>query len=187
MPKRQTDGWPTANWTSLIDIIFQLLIFFMVTLALGTVERQAHAESEGKEKEDLPQMPGMTGLGEALEVSPETILIHVAEDKEEEVRGDLVVYLLNYEIQSVKDAKEDTLHRAGPYSWNEAYKKLEKKVQFARDFNEPLPRIEMRAYEETPYGYVLDVMKLCYHDDELYRINQVYFRFAKLKELERGG
>ncbi|RKZ31595.1 hypothetical protein DRQ36_01490 [bacterium] len=187
MAKRQADIWPSANWTSLIDIIFQLLIFFMVTLALGTVERQARSQSEGKEKEDLPQMPGMVGLGEALDITPGSVLIHVAEDAEDEVKGNLVVYLLNHEIPSVKEAKEDSLHRAGPFSWDVAYSKLERQIRTARTNYEPMPRVEMRAYEGTPYGKVLDIMKLCYHEEEPMRINQVYFRFARLAQERLGG
>jgi len=187
MKKQQKEPMPAANWTSLIDIIFQLLIFFMVTLALGTIEQRANAESEGIEKEDLPQMPGMTHLGEALNITPETILIHVAEDIDDEVKGDLVVYLLDYETQTIQEAKEDSSHRAGPFSWKKAYQKVAKKIQFAREYNEPLPRVEMRAYEGTPYGNVLDIMNLCYHEEEAYRINQVYFRFAKLKDIRVSG
>ena len=188
MPKirERIEPMPAANWTSLIDIIFQLLIFFMVALALGTVEQKTRADAEGVEKEDLPQMPGMTRLGEALDIVPETILIHVGEDVDDEVKGDLVVYLLDYETQTIKEAKEDTLHRVGPFSWEKAYQKIAKKLQFARDFNEPLPRVEMRAYEGTPYGNVLDIMNLCYHSEEDLRINQVYFRFAKLAKLKKG-
>ena len=98
-----------------------------------------------------------------------------------------MVYLLDDKFPTVKDAEQDSLHRAGPFSWEEAYSKLEDQITFAREMFEPLPRVEMRAYQGTPYGKVLDVMKLCYHDDEELRIDQVYFRFARLSKQERGG
>ena len=187
MAKRAEEQWPMASWTSLVDIIFQLLIFFMVTLALGTVQRQAAAQMKGEEKEDLPELPGMSNLGEALDITPGTILIHVADDKEDEVRGEFVVYLLNNEIKSIQDAKKDSTHSVGPFSWDEAYRKVGRKLEFARDFNEPLPLVEMRAGRNTPYGNVLDIMNLCYHDDPEMRIDQVYFRFARLAYEQRGG
>jgi len=186
MAKRRDGDWPAADWTSLIDIIFQLLIFFMLTLALGTVQKQASSQMEGEEKADLPELPGMAELGEALDLTPGSILIHVDEDKDELVRGNIVVYLLNHEIPSIEEAKKDSSHSAGPFTWDEAYTKLEKKLEFAREYDEPLPRIEMRAFSGTPYGNVLDIMKLCYRDDEDDRINQVYFRFARLSKKVGG-
>jgi len=185
MAKKIQEDWPSADWTSLIDIIFQLLIFFMVTLALGTVEKQATSKMEGEEKEDLPELPGMAGLGEALDITPGTILLHVADDENDEVSGDLVVYMLTHDIQNLEEAKKDSSRSAGPFSWDEAYKRLAKKLEFSRKFNEDLPRVEMRATATTPYGNVLDIMKLCYHDEEELRINQVYFRFARLADQGR--
>ena len=187
MAKPRGESVPSADWTSLIDIIFQLLIFFMITLALGSVQKQATAAQEGEQNEDLPELPGMTDLGEALDITPGILLMHVADDKDSEVKGDLVVYLLSNEIPSLEEARKDSTHSAGPFSWDVAYKKLEKKLSFTRDFNEPLPRVEMRATKNCPYGYVLDVMNLCYHDDEELRINQVFFRFARLAQEQRGG
>lgn len=187
MAKPRGDSIPSADWTSMIDIIFQLLIFFMVTMALGTVQQQAAAAQEGEEQENLPELPGMTDLGEALDITQGTLLLHVADDAEDEVSGDFVVYLLTNEIPTVEDAKKDTTHSAGPFSWETAYKKIADRMADSRMFGEPLPRVEMRATKNLPYGSVLDVMNLCYHDDEELRINQVFFRFAKLAKEQRGG
>jgi len=189
MPKRQTEDVPSADWTSLIDIIFQLLIFFMVTLALGTVQQQAEAQMEGELDEELPELPGMSGLGEALSIAPGVILIHIAPDTEGLVAGDLVVYLLTNQFPNIEEAKKDTVERnSGPFSWEAAYRNLQRRLNFARDYHEPLPRIDMRAYAGTPYGHILDIMNLCYHDQPEMRIDQVYFRFARLaREQDVGG
>ncbi len=187
MAKPRGDSIPSADWTSMIDIIFQLLIFFMVTMALGTVQQQAAAAQQGEEQENLPELPGMTDLGEALDITQGTLLIHVADDEDNEVSGDLIVYFLTHEIPTVDDAKKDTTHTAGPFSWERAYDKFAKKMADHRMFGEPLPTVEMRATKNLPYGSVLDVMNLCYHDDEELRINQVFFRFAKLSKEPRGG
>ncbi|MCK5832196.1 biopolymer transporter ExbD [bacterium] len=187
MPRKQTEAVPSADWTSLIDIIFQLLIFFMVTLAMGTVEQQASAQMEGEMDESLPELPGMSNLGEALEIGPGVILIHAAYDEDNEVAGDIVTYLFTNEISNIEEAKKDSTHSAGPFSWDKAYKKLQKQLTFARDYNENLPRVEMRAFKGTPYGNVLDIMNLCYHDEPEMRIDQVYFRFARLAREQLGG
>lgn len=187
MAKPRGDSMPSADWTSMIDIIFQLLIFFMVTMALGTVQQQSTVAQEGEEQENLPELPGMTDLGEALAITEGTLLIHVADDEEDKVRGDLMVYLLTNDIPSIEEANKDSLGTAGPFSWDDAYGKLTKRMSDSRMFGEPLPRVEMRATKNMPYGYVLDVMNLCYHDDEELRINQVFFRFAKLARESRGG
>jgi len=187
MSKPRGEPVPSADWTSLIDIIFQLLIFFMITLALGSVQEQASAAEEGEEQEDLPELPGMTDLGEALEITQNTLLIHVADDEDDMVKGNLVVYLLNHEIPTVEDARNDSSRTAGPFSWDYAFDKLQREMNSKRMFNEPLPRVEMRATKSTPYGYVLDVMNLCYHDEEELRINQVFFRFARLMREKGGG
>lgn len=187
MAKPRGDSIPSADWTSMIDIIFQLLIFFMVTMALGTVQQQSSAVQEGEEQENLPDLPGMTDLGEALSISEGILLIHVSDDADDQVKGDLAVYLLTNQIPTVDDAKKDSTRSAGPFSWEVAYAKLEKRMSDSRMFGEPLPRVEMRATKNMPYGYVLDVMNLCYHDEEELRINQVFFRFAKLARETRGG
>jgi biopolymer transport protein ExbD len=187
MPRKTKEPVPTPDWTSLIDIVFQLLIFFMVTLAMGTVEKQASSKMEGDENENLPELPGMSNLGEALDIAPDMILIHVANDEENKVAGDLVVYLLNKEFPSIEEVEKDSAHTAGPFSWDKAYKKIQKQLKFARDYDEPLPRVEMRAYTGTPYGNVLDIMNLCYHDEAEKRIDQVYFRFARLTKENTGG
>ncbi|GEM_PF-1450929 len=190
MPIKQAEDIPSPDWTSLIDIIFQLLIFFMITLALGTVTQQASAQMEGELDENLPELPGMSNLGEALDIGPGVILIHVAPDEEDKVSGDIMVYLLNEEIPNVEEAEKDSTRKAGPFSWDVAYKNLQRQLTFARDYNEPLPRVEMRAYAGTPYGLVLDIMNLCYHDEPEMRIDQVYFRFARLAKeqaLSTGG
>ena len=181
------ESYPSADWTSLIDIIFQLLIFFMVTLALGSVQEQASAQQQGEEQADLPELPGMTDLGEALDITSNTLLIHVADDKDDKVRGDLVVYFLTSSYPSVDEAEKDSTHESGPFPWDVAYSKLEKMLSSKRMFNEPLPCVEMRATKSTPYGYVLDVMNMCYHDEEELRINQVFFRFARLAKEKGGG
>ncbi|MCD6501596.1 biopolymer transporter ExbD [bacterium] len=187
MPRKEKEAVPSADWTSLIDIIFQLLIFFMVTMAMGTVEKQASAQMEGEEDESLPELPGMSNLGEALDMGPGVIIIHVAPDDENKVQGDLMVYLLDNKFPTIDEADKDSLHSVGPFSWDVAYRNLKKQLKFARDFNEPLPRVEMRAYSGTPYGNVLDIMNLCYSDEPEQRIDQVYFRFARLKEDAKGG
>lgn len=188
MPRKQTEDLPSADWTSLIDIIFQLLIFFMVTLALGTVQKQASAQMEGEMDENLPELPGMSNLGEALEIGPGVLLIHVAPDDEDKVSGDLMVYLLTNDIPNIEEAKKDSTRRAGPFSWDDAFKNVQRQLKFARDYSEPLPRVEMRAFTGTPYGNVLDIMNLCYHDEPKMRIDQVYFRFARLaRERTTGG
>lgn len=180
MPIKKAEEIPSPDWTSLIDIIFQLLIFFMVTLALGTVTKQASAQMEGELDENLPELPGMSNLGEALDIGPGVILIHVAPDVDEKVSGDIMVYLLDEKISNIEEAKKDSTRSAGPFSWDDAYKNLQRRLTFIRDYNEPLPRVEMRAYTGTPYGLVLDIMNLCYHDVPEMRIDQVYFRFARL-------
>ena len=182
MAKRPAEEWPEATWTSMIDIIFQLLIFFMVVLSVGTFEQQAYAQAEGEEQENLPEMPAMKNLGEAMEITPGSIVIHVDTDKEDKVPGDWIVYLLNDKIPTVDEAKKDSTHSAGPFSWDVAFKKIQTLINNKRFNYEELPRVDMRAVSKFQYGNVLDVMNLCYSDDEKLRINQVYFRLARLAD-----
>jgi biopolymer transport protein ExbD len=166
----------------MIDIIFQLLIFFLVTLSMGTMEKQAATAAEGEQKENLPNLPGMKNLGEALDIQKGVILVHVDDDKDDKVPGDWIVYLLNNDIPSVEDAKKDSSHSAGPFTWETAIKKVDNELDYARR-NEPdnIPRIELRAAYNFNYGYVLDLMKLCYHDEEALRLNEVVFHLARLQ------
>ena len=74
--KQRAEELPKAAWTSLIDIIFQLLIFFMVTMALGTMEQQANAAVAGAEKKNLPKLPAVEKLATPQEFS-EGFLLHI--------------------------------------------------------------------------------------------------------------
>ncbi|RKZ35002.1 hypothetical protein DRQ33_00910 [bacterium] len=175
--KRIEEKLPKAEWTSLIDIIFQLLIFFMVTMALGTLQRQAQAAVKGAEKKNLPKLPPVEKLATPQDITT-GYLLHINEINEKPFNGQLGAYILDPEFPTVEDAKKDTLGGHGPFALNVAKAKLQKKIEdeFFRT-GEP-PRLEIRAHQKTSFGYILDIMEFCDRDS----IEVVGFRFANVKK-----
>lgn len=179
--KMKDEQIPKAQWTSLIDIIFQLLIFFMVTMALGTLQEQAAAAVKGEEKKDLPKLPPVEKLATPQEIS-EGFLLHIDELNEKPFNGELGAYILDPECPSVDDARGDSLGRHGPYTLGKAKRELQKRIEDMIFRGEPPPRLEIRAHQKTPFGDILDIMEFCDADS----IEVVGFRFANVKRLAGG-
>jgi len=175
--KRQEEPLPKAEWTSLIDIIFQLLIFFMVTLALGTMEQQAQAAVKGEEKKDLPKLPPVEKLATPQDLK-EGFLLHIDKIKEKPFNGKLGAYILDPECPTVDDAKKDTTRSHGPFTLKKAKLKLQKLIEDEYYRTGRPPHIEIRAHEETSFGYILDLMEFFDQDS----IEVVGFRFANVKK-----
>ncbi|MBN1756246.1 biopolymer transporter ExbD [bacterium] len=176
MNKRAVEDIKRTEWTSLIDIIFQLLIYFMVTLALGTVTQKASAQVKGSEREDLPQLPTVSKLAD---VSPllDSYLLHVDRAKQGKYRGELVGYILDAQYSSIKEAERDSLGEHGPWPLEQAKQILKKRVEDKIFLGEKPSQIELRIHEETKFGYILDIMDFCDKDS----IETVVFHFSKKK------
>ncbi len=167
---------PKAQWTSLIDIIFQLLIFFMVTMALGTLQQQAAAAVKGEEKKELPKLPPVEKLATPQELT-EGFLLHVDKIQKPPFNGKLGAYILDPQCPTVKDAEADSLHRHGPFTLAKAKRELQRRIEEKIFMGEPPPRLEIRAHKDTPFSFILDVMEFCDADS----IEVVGFRFANIK------
>ncbi len=179
--KPRKEELPKAQWTSLIDIIFQLLIFFMVSMALGTLQQQANAAVKGEEKKDLPKLPSVEKLATAQELT-EGFLLHIDKITQKPFNGKLGAYILDTKFPSVDDAKADSTHSHGPFELGKAKRILQKKIEDIIFMGEPPPRLEIRAREDTPFGYILDIMEFCDADS----IEIVSFRFANVKKSVGG-
>lgn len=175
--KRSEEELPKAEWTSLIDIIFQLLIFFMVTMALGTLQEQAQAQVKGEEKKNLPKLPPVEKLATPQELKT-GYLLHIDEIKEKPFNGKLGAYILDPNCPTVDEAKKDTTHSHGPFTLKKAKAKLQKLIEDEYYKTGEPPRVEIRAHEKTSYGYILDLMELFDQDS----IEVVGFRFANVKK-----
>ena len=173
--KQRAEELPKAAWTSLIDIIFQLLIFFMVTMALGTMEQQANAAVAGAEKKNLPKLPAVEKLATPQEFS-EGFLLHINKVNEKPFNGKLGAYILDSDVKTIEDAKKDTTGKHGPFTLKKAKKILEKKIEDEFYTKGEPPRLEIRAHQDTPFGYILDIMEFCDRDS----IEVVGFRFANV-------
>ncbi len=180
--KREEREIPKAQWTSLIDIIFQLLIFFMVTMALGTLQQQAAAAVKGQEKKNLPKLPSVEKLATAQELT-EGFLLNVDKINEKPFNGTLGAYILDKDCPSIDDAQADSSHSHGPFELGKAKRLLQKKIEDIIFMGEPPPRLQIRAREDTPFGYILDIMEFCDADS----IEVVSFRFANIKKSAGGG
>ncbi|MBN2542407.1 hypothetical protein JXI42_06030 [bacterium] len=174
MAKRVVEEAPKTEWTSLIDIIFQLLIYFMVTLALGTVSQKASAQVKGMMKEDLPQLPE---VGKLADVGPliDGFLLHVDRAKTGRYKGELVGYILDEECQSLERAQKDSTQDRGPFRLDDAKRRLQRKVEDLIFLGERPKNIELRVHEETEFGFILDIMDFCDKDS----IETVVFHFSK--------
>lgn len=174
--KPRVEELPTMPWTSMIDIIFQLLIFFMVTLALGTLQQQATAAVKGEMKKDLPKLPPVEKLADAEELK-EGFLLHIDQLKEPPFNGGFGAYILDPECPNVDDAKKDPTRSRGPFTLDKAKLVLKQKIESVIFQGEEPPRLFIRAHKETSYGYILDIMTMCDQDS----IEVVNFRFAKVR------
>lgn len=179
MQQRSRDKAPTSELTSMVDIIFQLLIFFMVTLALGTVNQRATAAVKGEKKEDLPKLPPVERLGAPPEFT-DGYLLHIDKKKkgrEKKIKGDLIAYILDPDVPTPEDARKDSSGGHGPFSLDMGKRKLKKLIESRIALGEEPPPLEIRANEKTPYGYILDIMEFCNEDS----IEVVNFHFANVK------
>jgi len=179
--KGRTEELPKAQWTSLIDIIFQLLIFFMVTMALGTLLQQATAAVRGEERKDLPKLPPVEKLASVQDELSEGYLLHINKINEKPFNGKLGAYILDPDISTIRDAKADSTHSRGPFSLEDAKRKIQKKIEDDIFMGNPPPRLELRAHKDTPFGYILDIMEFCDRDS----IEVVGFRFSKVKKTHK--
>ncbi|MFP4458750.1 MAG: ExbD/TolR family protein [Candidatus Zixiibacteriota bacterium] len=164
MPRRREETLPSSEMTSMIDIIFQLLIFFLVTLSLGTVQSQSTAEVVGEMKEDVPDLPPMKQLTESERKLTEGYILHIDEDKENQVRGDLVAWIFDPEFPSLAEAKKDSSGNHGPFSLDEAKKRIDELLGTHLMMKGEPTSLKMRAHEDTEYGFVLDIMGICNAD-----------------------
>jgi len=176
MKSRQAE-LPMAAWTSLIDIIFQLLIFFMVTLSLGTLQKQSTAAVKGEEKKDLPKLPPVEKLATPQDITT-GFLFHIDEINEKPFNGDLGAYILDADYPTIEDVKADTFGKHGPFNLKKGKRELQRKIEEILFATGEPPRLELRAHKETPFGYILDIMEFCDADS----IEVVGFRFANVKK-----
>ena len=177
MSQRRDETLPSTEMTSMIDIIFQLLIFFLVTLALGSVQEKASAEIKGEMQEDLPQLPPVEKLSDPTAFT-DGFLLQVIEDKEDDVDGKFALWILDPLYPSVLEAKADSSGTHGPYSLKRGFRTIRKRVEDKILLGEAPPPLSIRAHEETPYGYILEIMSFCNQDS----IETVDFRFARVRE-----
>ncbi len=173
MAKRVEEPLPEMEWTSLIDIIFQLLIFFMVTMSLGTMETRAIQRVKGKMEENLPALPEMEKLSEVENV-PTGLLLHTEVEKEGKNAGKLVAYILDQMVPSIEEAKKDTLHTHGPWLLKEAKKRFKRRLDDIFYMGETMPTVEIRAHKDTDFGFILDVMNYASADS----VEAVKFRLS---------
>jgi len=156
--KHRAEELPKAAWTSLIDIIFQLLIFFMVTMAVGTMQQQANAAVAGAEKKNLPKLPPVEKLATPQEFSS-GFLLHINKINEKPFNGELGAYILDSDVATVDDAKKDSTGKHGPYTLKKAKGILEKRIENIFFTTGEPPRLEIRAHKDTPFGYILGIME----------------------------
>lgn len=176
MVKRKDDKIPSAEMTSMIDIIFQLLIFFLVTLSLGTVQDRASSEVTGEMQEQLPQLPPVSKLSDTRTLT-DGYLLHIDEDKDDKVDGDLIAWILDPDYPSLDDVQKDNTGEHGPFSLKDAGRRLRKKIEDRIYLGEDPPPLQVRAHEKTPYGFILEIMTFCNEDS----IETVDFHFANVK------
>jgi len=174
--KVKSEELPQSPKTSMIDIIFQLLIFFMVSLALGTMETQTADAVKGEEQKDIPALPPMEKISSPQELTT-GFLLHVDKVKEKPFNGTLGVYILDPSAPTLEDAQKDSLKRHGPYDLKRGSAELQKRIEDVIYQTGVRPRLEIRADKETPFGYILEVMEFCDQDS----IAVVGFRFANVK------
>ena len=176
--KRRVEPLPKAEWTSLVDIIFQLLIFFMVTMALGTMLQQSAAQVVGQEKKDLPKLPAVEKLASVDWEVSEGYLLHIDRLQKPPFNGDLAAYILDPAVPTVKEAEAESSHAHGPFPLDKAKRILQRRIEEEIFMGNPPPHLEIRAHEDTPFGYILDIMEFCDRDS----IEVVGFRFSHIKK-----
>ncbi len=182
MGKRRDQTLPSTEMTSMIDIIFQLLIFFLVTLSLGTVQQTSSSDVEGEKKEDLPILPLMAKLSDTSPVT-EGFLLHIDEDKEDKVKGDIVCWILDPTYPTLKEARADSSRGHGPFNLEQCTKKVKRDMETWKMMEGTIPTFGFRAYKDTPFGFVLDLMFHCNQDS----IEVVDFHLAIDKDGSKGG
>ncbi|MGB9561916.1 MAG: ExbD/TolR family protein [bacterium] len=167
---------PKASMTSLTDIIFQLLIYFLVTMAMGTVQRRATISAEAKEAQALLELPKVEKLQETTEKF-QGFLIHITTGKKGPLKGKWIGYVLDEEVSTIDDAEKDTINFAhGPWELRIAKAKLQKRIEDAIFLSGgKKPQLTIRAAEKTEFGEILDILEFCDKDS----ITQVTFRFIK--------
>lgn len=163
MARRQEETLPSSQMTSMIDIIFQLLIFFLVTLAFGTIQTTTAADVPGEMREDVPQLPPMSQLAVTQPLT-EGYVLHVDRNTEGLVRGDFVVFILTPEFPSVEDAIADTLRNHGPFTLEQGKREITSRISDKLYLTGEPAYLKMRAHEDLNYGFVLDMMSICNAD-----------------------
>lgn len=105
-------------------------------------------------------------------------MLHVDKINEKPFNGKLGAYILDKDFPTMEDVKADTTHSHGPFELRKAKRILQKRIEDMIFMGEPPPRLEIRAHEDTPFGYILDIMEFCDADS----IEVVGFRFANIKK-----
>lgn len=170
---------PKAQLTSLTDIIFQLLIYFMVTMAMGTVQRRATISEEAKEAQALLELPKVSKLQETPDRF-EGLLIHITIGKKGLLKNKWIGYILDEKVSTIDEAEKDTINFAhGPWELRIAKAKLQKRIEdeiFLSGGKKP--QLTIRAAEQTEFGDILDILEFCDKDS----ITQVTFRLLRERE-----
>ncbi len=165
---------PKGEWVSLIDIIFQLLIYFMVTMAIGTAQKRAAERLAGQEMQAIPSLPSVPRLAEIPE-KLEGFLFHVDIAQKGKYKGKMVGYILDEHVPTIEDAEKDTLFRHGPWLLPKAKKKLRDKIEEVIFLENIRPPLTIRANENVEFGDILDILEFCDRDSILL----VSFRFTR--------
>ncbi len=176
MGRKQSDPLPSMQMTSMIDIIFQLLIFFLVTLSMGTVQEQASSKVKGEQKVNLPELPPVEKLSDVPELT-DGYMLWIEQDKNNKVDGDLAVYILDPIMNNIDDAQKDSSGQYGPFSLQQGSRNLKTKINDEIALGEAPPPLFIVAHAETPFGFVLDIMRFCNEDS----IEAVNFSFSNIK------
>ena len=189
--------------TSLIDVIFLLLIFFLVSSLEGFLKASGEISNESgvpNEAEELPK-PVSTIQPDPEKPFPD-LLIRIQKVGENDSIGDsLEFYLLDKFVKTVKNTKEDTTtiyfgaahnyrERRGPYSLQmkngevilDGIKKIADRIDFIKKQLTPYPEIEISAFRKTKFGSIVQIFKICRERD----IREVKFWVIKGREKVSG-
>jgi biopolymer transport protein ExbD len=135
---------PKADLTPMIDIVFNLIIFFMIVSELSNleIEQITLPYADKAEKEPPPQRTGMGSVDTILQIN--VLPPEIDEDGNIEqpslikVRGELLRFL---EVEASGYPREDPIPGA--------------------DVDPSTMRVNIRADKDAPFRYVLEVFESC--------------------------
>jgi len=168
---------PKGEWVSLIDIIFQLLIYFMVTMVMGTAQKRATERLSGQEMQAIPNLPAVPKLAEVPE-KIEGLVFHVDIATKGRYAGQMVSYILDAKHPTIEDVEKDTLADKGPWPLSKGKRELQERVEDEIFKEGKPPALTIRAHRQVKFGDILDILAFCDVDS----INQVSFRFTREEE-----